>query len=937
MANQFAKQDQNQFPALIAHTGTAGTAETVRLTSSDGALNVDLVGTEPVVVQIGTVSVGTLNTLGTVSKLESGSIAVVAGTIASVGTVPGIGTISDIKKVHTAGTVMALPDLPGGTVDKVSDAVVTSGSIVVTAGTVVTAMGDLTGGTIDKVTEITGGSIVVTAGTVETTIGDITGGTIDLLTAGTITKVEGGSIVVTAGTVETTIGDLTGGTIDKITSVDNIVKGTLHTLGTVAKVESGSIAVVAGTIASVGTIPGLGTISNIAVVHNAGTVAGLPDLPGGTVDKVTSVDNVVKGTLHTLGTVAKVESGSIAVVAGTIGAFTADIPGGTIDNVGTVVGLGTIANIAKIHNAGTVVSVGTVPGVGTISNIAKIHNAGSIAAIVPGSAATQLGKAEDEAHTSGDVGVMMLGVRKDSLDTIASADGDYTPFLFGDHGGVHMEAQHIKPLDGFEDATGWTVLNVDTTNLGTTANHVSGSCALKFDKINGDAGATIAGIQKTITEFKCCHYVEGGGFILVPFYISSTANVDYVFVRLGTDGSNYNEYRLSNDDDTFVAGWNLARLTFTKPTTYVGTGIISSAVTYFALGIGFDDEANELADIVVDRTTLNSGLQTSADITAQISSDVSSPNVIVRTWGNAVDTDDGDSGSNTLRVVLASDQPAIPTVNTVGTVVGLGTIANIAKVHNAGTVASVGTIPGVGTISNIAQVHNAGTVQVLKAGTVSRVEQGSIQITAGTIGTVADVKLIHTIGTLPNLPQGSINVTAGTIASVGTVPGLGTISNIAKVHTAGTVMALPDLPGGTVDLVTGVTTVSNLTSGSVRMTVGTVTVLPDLPGGTVDVVTNVAGGTLVSNTPYSYKYQAAAGANVVVKNSAGFLHAIMVGDAVGTSIIEVSDNASDGDGAVVIYMAGDDLGPALYPVNMTMGTGITADITSQTHVTFIYK
>lgn len=40
MANQNAKQDQNHFPALIAHTGTAGTAETVRIVAdTSGAIS----------------------------------------------------------------------------------------------------------------------------------------------------------------------------------------------------------------------------------------------------------------------------------------------------------------------------------------------------------------------------------------------------------------------------------------------------------------------------------------------------------------------------------------------------------------------------------------------------------------------------------------------------------------------------------------------------------------------------------------------------------------------------------------------------------------------------------------------------------------------------------------------------------------------------------
>ena len=52
-----------------------------------------------------------------------------------------------------------------------------------------------------------------------------------------------------------------------------------------------------------------------------------------------------------------------------------------------------------------------------------------VTSVVPGVGATNLGKAEDAAHTSGDVGVMALGV---TLATPASlgADGDYQPFEF---------------------------------------------------------------------------------------------------------------------------------------------------------------------------------------------------------------------------------------------------------------------------------------------------------------------------------------------------------------------------------------------------------------------------------------------------------------------------------------------------------------------------
>lgn len=49
-----------------------------------------------------------------------------------------------------------------------------------------------------------------------------------------------------------------------------------------------------------------------------------------------------------------------------------------------------------------------------------------VASIVPGTGATNLGKAEDAAHTTGDVGVMSLGVANEAQGTFG-ADADYTP------------------------------------------------------------------------------------------------------------------------------------------------------------------------------------------------------------------------------------------------------------------------------------------------------------------------------------------------------------------------------------------------------------------------------------------------------------------------------------------------------------------------------
>lgn len=51
-----------------------------------------------------------------------------------------------------------------------------------------------------------------------------------------------------------------------------------------------------------------------------------------------------------------------------------------------------------------------------------------VTSVVPGTAATNLGKAEDAAHASGDTGVMALAVRNDAAATsLSGTDGDYTP------------------------------------------------------------------------------------------------------------------------------------------------------------------------------------------------------------------------------------------------------------------------------------------------------------------------------------------------------------------------------------------------------------------------------------------------------------------------------------------------------------------------------
>lgn len=61
-------------------------------------------------------------------------------------------------------------------------------------------------------------------------------------------------------------------------------------------------------------------------------------------------------------------------------------------------------------------------GTGVMTSIGSITSS-----IVPGTGATNLGKAEDASHTSGDTGVFILGVRNDTILDRTTADNEYAP------------------------------------------------------------------------------------------------------------------------------------------------------------------------------------------------------------------------------------------------------------------------------------------------------------------------------------------------------------------------------------------------------------------------------------------------------------------------------------------------------------------------------
>jgi hypothetical protein len=116
------------------------------------------------------------------------------------------------------------------------------------------------------------------------------------------------------------------------------------------------------------------------------------------------------------------------------------------------------------EDATTVIAAGNGVAAGALRVSVASDSTG---VLLPGTGATNFGKAEDAAHTSGDVGVMMLGVRNDAGTVLAGTTGDYIPFSF--------------------DANGYVRVNV-----------VTGAISLTGESHLGEVGGSTAVIRPTV-------------------------------------------------------------------------------------------------------------------------------------------------------------------------------------------------------------------------------------------------------------------------------------------------------------------------------------------------------------------------------------------------------------------------------------------------------
>jgi hypothetical protein len=146
-----------------------------------------------------------------------------------------------------------------------------------------------------------------------------------------------------------------------------------------------------------------------------------------------TVDQPTGTNLHTVvdsGAVTATLSAETTKVIGTVNQGTS--PWVTSNATTSVVGNGAATTAQRVTLAND--STGILGSVGSIST-----------SVTPGTAAANLGKAEDAGHTTGDVGVMSLGVRNDTLATTTNTTADYTQ-LTTDQAGILITAGAPRAL-----------------------------------------------------------------------------------------------------------------------------------------------------------------------------------------------------------------------------------------------------------------------------------------------------------------------------------------------------------------------------------------------------------------------------------------------------------------------------------------------------------
>jgi len=208
----------------------------------------------------------------------------------------------------------------------------------------------------------------------------------------------------------------------------------------------------------------------------------------------------------------------------------------------------------------------------------------NIGDILPGSGALNLGKLEDTAHATGDLGVMGLAVRRDADTSLVDTDGDYAPLQVNDVGALKVDIISTVSPGGIVDDTAF--------GIGTDPVNPQGFLADETTPDSVDEGDI--GIARMTLDRKQLHVIVDATVDSQRLAIDSAglAQVDVAAHAL----TNANALPISKDN---------AANTVINPifVQQVNTAITSDEVHDYDTGVAIASDATSNHDYTVTGTT----------------------------------------------------------------------------------------------------------------------------------------------------------------------------------------------------------------------------------------------------------------------------------------------------------------------------------------------
>lgn len=467
-------------------------------------------------------------------------------------------------------------------------------------------------------------------------------------------------------------------------------------------------------------------------------------------------------------------------------------------------------------NTGVTIGAVEIAAAQTLATVTTVSTVSSVAAVTPGTGATNLGKAEDAAHTTGDVGVMALGVRQDANTSLVGTDLDYAPFQLDANGNLKVAIITGAGSGGTAQTDGATY--TASTTSGTPimgARDDASVSTLAEDKVGIIRATTNRALHVNLRDASGNELSVGGGTQFAEDAASTSGDVGTVaiVVRQDTIASSTSAdgdyttlksnsigrlYTSSTIDAAIPTGANVIGAVTQSGTWNVGTLTTITNVVHVddnAGNLSIDDGGNS---ITVDNSgtfavqaTIAAGTTTigKAEDAASADADVGVPAMAVRkaTPANTSGTD-GDYeflqmsagrlwASATIDAALPAGTNAIGKLSSnTGVTIGAVEIAaaqTLATVTTVTTVTSIGTSVTPGTsAAHLGKAedaaHASGDTGVLSLG----VRQDTLASSTSADGDYAALKTSATGALYVNVAEGGVPGLAEDAASAGGESGI---------------------------------------------------------------------------------------------------------------------------------------------------------------------